>query len=287
MDRIETNCVSLAYEMIGPEDGDVVLAITGVIDTLLHWHPGLCWRLADAGYRTLRYDSRDCGRSTWLEGVPARADRPPYTLADLAGDAVGLLDGLGIAKAHVVGFSMGGCVGQVMAMEHPARVLSLVPLMSTSRAASLPPRHPDVARQGITRTAPIGNHAEAVGRLIAMLAVSDGSRYARTSEEKAMWADQLIVRGYNPAGVERHVLALHASPSYLDGLSAIRAPTTVIHADEDKYFSREHGEDLARRIPGARLEVIEGAGHAISNDLVPILAESLIRHLAWSKGRAK
>lgn len=285
MERIETNGVSLAFEMIGPETGEVILAITGVIDTLLHWHPGLCWRLADAGYRTLRYDSRDCGRSTWLEGAPCPDDAPPYTLSDLAKDAVGLLDALGIAKANVVGFSMGGCVAQVMAIEHPGRVQSLVPLMSTSRAADLPPRHPDVARQGITRAAPLTNHAQAVERLIAMLAVSDGSRYARTAEEKAMWADQLVARGYNPPGVERHVSALRASPSYLQRLGAIRVPTTVIHADEDKYFSREHGEDLARRIPGARLAVIEGAGHAISNDLVPALAALLIDHLAWSKGR--
>lgn len=282
--RIETNGVSLAYELVGPESGEVVLAITGVIDTLLHWHPGLCWRLADAGYRTLRYDSRDCGQSTWFDHAPAGDS--PYMLSDLAKDAVGLLDVLGISRAHVVGFSMGGCVGQVMAIEHPARVSSLVPLMSTSRAPELPPRHPDVARQGITRTAPIRSRAETVERLVAMLAVSDGSRYARTKDEKLNWADQLIVRGYNPPGVERHVLALGASPSYLDRLGSIRAPTTVIHADEDKYFSRAHGEDLARRIPGARLEIIEGAGHAISNDLVPRLAELLIGHLAWTKNRA-
>ena len=145
MDRIGTDGVELAYERIGPKNGEIILAITGVIETLLHWHPGPCWRLAIAGYRTLRYDARDGGRSTWF----------------------------------------------------------------------------------------------------------DGSRYARTPEEKAMWADLLVVRGCNSDGVERHVLALRASSSYLDRLRMIRAPTTVIQADEDKDFSRAQGDDLAGRIPGA------------------------------------
>jgi pimeloyl-ACP methyl ester carboxylesterase len=283
--RARIGPLELEWESIGPADGAPVLAITGVIDTLLHWHPGLCWRLADAGYRTVRYDARDCGRSTWLRD-PANADNPPYLLSDLAEDAEALLDAIGISRAHVIGFSLGGCVAQLLAADHPARVRSLVVLMSTSRAPGLPPRHPDVERAGIARQASAKSHAEAHGRLMGNLALSDGSRYARTAEEKTIWADQLLTRGYNPEGVARYVRAMRESPDFLERLGAIKAPTTVIHAAEDKYFSREHGEDLAWRIPGARLEMIEGAGHAISASLVPRLADLLIAHLARAKEAA-
>ena len=286
MGRAATNGIELEYEFIGPEQGEVVLAITGVIETLHHWPSGLCWRLADSGYRTLRYDARDCGRSTWLEatGVPTGPDAiPPYTLDDLAQDAIGLLDKLGITRAHLVGFSAGGCVAQILAARHPERLSSLIVFNSTSRAPGLPGRSPDALQNGGAWAQAGGSHQEAVDRIIPTLDQSDGTVYWRAPEEKQLWVDLLVARGYNPAGVARYRLAMQKSPPHHDLLGRIQAPTTIIHATEDKSFALEHGEDLARRIPGARLRAIEGAGHGMPVSLTPHLAELFIDHLNWSK----
>lgn len=272
--------VDLAYELSGPPRGEVAFVVSGLIDTIHHWPGGLIWRLADSGYRTLRFDTRDCGRSTWLNGRE-HAGQTAYSLSDLAADAAGLLEGLGIACAHVVGVSMGGCIAQILAAQRPALVRSLVPLFSTSRAPGLPPiGHPTVTPGPAD---PVKDGRDAEARLQAVLAHSDGSLHARSADEKRAWIDLLLARGYNPEGVGRQAAALRESPPHYDMLSAIRAPTTVIQAEEDKYFGRAHGEDLARRIPGARLEVIAGAGHAVSLSLLPILGELLLAHLARAR----
>ncbi|MFN0044768.1 MAG: alpha/beta hydrolase [Alphaproteobacteria bacterium] len=276
--------VELAYELSGPPRGEVAFIVSGLIDTIHHWPAGLVWRLADLGYRTLRFDTRDCGRSTWLNGggqAGPPAGQRAYSLSDLAADAAGLLDGLGIARAHVVGFSMGGCVAQILAAQRPELVTSLVPLFSTSRAPGLPP----IGRPMVTPSPadPVKDGRDAEARLQAVLAHSDGSLHARSADEKRIWIDLLLARGYNPEGVGRQGAAMRESPPHYEMLSAVRAPTTVIQAAEDKYFGRAHGEDLARRIPGARLEVIAGAGHAVSLSLLPILGELLLAHLARAR----
>jgi pimeloyl-ACP methyl ester carboxylesterase len=122
-----------------------------------------------------------------------------------------------------------------------------------------------------------------VARIIPTLDQSDGSVYARTPEEKQLWVDLLVAHGYNPAGVARYRSAMQKSPPHHDLLGRIAAPTTIIHAAEDKSFSLEHGEDLARRIPGARFRAIAGAGHGMPVSLTPRLADLMIDHLAWSK----
>ncbi|MBM3540412.1 MAG: alpha/beta hydrolase [Alphaproteobacteria bacterium] len=278
MARARVGRIDLAYDLTGPEDGEVVLVVSGLIDTLQHWPAGMVWRLAEAGYRTLRYDTRDCGQSTWLSGTGL-----VYTLDDLADDALDLLDALGIARAHVIGFSMGGCVAQIMAAKAPDRVASLVPFMSTSRAPGLPP----VQRSDFKPTTadPFKDGADAEARLQALLRHSDGSVHARSADEKRIWIDQLLARGYNPAGVARQSTAMRESAPHHERLAAIRAPTTVIQTEEDKYFNRAHGEDLARRVPGARLEVIPGAGHAFSLSLVPIVADLIRAHLSRARAR--
>ncbi len=278
MDRARVGGIELAHDLSGPGEGEVVLVVSGLIDTLQHWPAGMVWRLAEAGYRTLRYDTRDCGQSTWLSGTGL-----VYTLDDLADDALGLLDALGIARAHVVGFSMGGCVAQIMAAKAPGRVASLVPFMSTSRAPGLPP----VVRSDFKPTTadPFKDGADAEARLQALLRHSDGSVHARSADEKRVWIDQLLARGYNPAGVARQSAAMRESAAHHERLAAIRASTTVIQTEEDKYFNRIHGEDLARRIPGARLEVIPGAGHAFSLSLVPVVADLIRAHLSRARAR--
>jgi pimeloyl-ACP methyl ester carboxylesterase len=283
MPQARLGAIELAYDLSGPRDGDVVLVVSGLIDTLQHWPAGMVWRLAEAGCRTLRYDTRDCGQSTWFSGAGLSGAGLAYTLDDLADDALGLLDALGVARAHVVGFSMGGCVAQIMAAKAPDRVASLVPFMSTSRAPGLPP----VLRSDFKPTTadPYRNGADAEARLQALLRHSDGSVHARSADEKRIWIDQLLARGYNPAGVARQSAAMRESAPHHERLAGIRAPTTVIQTEEDKYFNRAHGEDLARRIPGARLEVVPGAGHAFSLSLVPIVADLILAHLSRARAR--
>jgi pimeloyl-ACP methyl ester carboxylesterase len=277
-ERIVTaNGVELCTEPFGDPSDPPVLLLAGIAGSMLWWDAAFCEMLAARGRFVIRYDQRDTGRSVaWEPG------RPDYTGADLVADAAGLLDAYRIAAAHVAGVSAGGALAQVLAVDHPDRVLSLV-LISTSPAvagdrAPLPGPAEELGRFFGTRPPDAGDRDAFAEYLVAYMRVLAGGR-RRFDEEAArdlVRRDMERARSYPSA--RNHELIDGAEPS--GGLADIHAPALVVHGGADPMFPLAHGEALARAIPGARLMVLDGAGHGVEPADWETLAAAIAAHTA-------
>ena len=283
----EAGEVELAYETFGDRADPAVLLIMGLGSQMIFWPDELCEALARSGHFVIRFDNRDAGRSTVLERhdppdlrrVAAGELDAPYLLGDMASDAIGLLDALGVDRAHVVGASLGGMVAQRVAIDHPERVLSLASIMSTTG-------DPDVGRPT----------PEAMAVLMTR-APDDRDGYVRsTLEARAVigsqppdrdrildLAERAYDRGYHPDGTARQFAAVVASPDRTPELRELSVPTVVIHGAEDGLIGASGGEATAAAIPGAELVVIEGMGH----DLPVWALERIAAALETNFSRAK
>ena len=297
MPKTEANGVAIEYDSFGSEDAEPVLLIAGLGAQMIGWTAPFCETLAAKGFRVIRFDNRDVGLSTHFSDAPvpvlaavaaarARGERPdvPYTLYDMADDAVGLLDALGIERAHIVGRSMGGMIAQLVASEHPQRTLTLTSIISTSGNPGLPPSTPE-AMAVLTQRPPDPSQDEA-GFLdhtvrAARVLASPGFPF----DEAAQRAQALAAakRAYDPAGFGRQFAAIVATGDRRARLNAIAAPTLVAHGDADPLIPLAGGEDTAANIPGAELRVLEGMGHEIPPGLYQTLAEVI----AGNAGRAR
>jgi pimeloyl-ACP methyl ester carboxylesterase len=297
--QVQANGITIAYESFGPSDRETVLLIMGNGTQLTAWPIELCEELVKRGYRVVIYDNRDVGLSTKFTeaGTPdvnavveARiAGKPsplPYTLDDMAKDAVGLLDALSIEKAHIVGVSMGGMIAQLVAADHPEHTLSLTSIMSTSGNPSIPfPAKPEAIAKmphGAAEDDREANIANAV-KTIQILA---GPVYP--PDEKRI--RDLVIRSMNRsadrAGMARHN-ALSALGLFEDRrakLKTIKAPTVVVHGAEDPLISVEGGKDTARNIPSAELRILPGMGHDLPIPLIGVIADAISS--AASRGEA-
>ena len=284
--RARVDGIELAYQSFGARDRETVLLLPGVGGAMREGPDPLARELVARGYRVVTYDSRDSGASTHMDGAgmpdwkAIRAaleagDPPPvaYTLKDLAADAVGLLDALGIPNAHIVGGSLGGMVAQVIAAEHPSRTLSLTSISSSSGNPALAPG-PAAALVGAAD--PEGD-AEAV--------MEHRMRLARLLESPGWRADEATLRARLSASMQRPrdsaAEARQGAAAAVAGdrrarLRAITAPTVVVHGDADALFPVENGRDTAAGIPGATLHVVAGMGHDLPDALVPLVAEDIV-----------
>lgn len=282
--------VEIAYIIHGSTDCPPFLAITGLVEGAAMWPAGFVDSVVGAGYCFVAFDNRDIGESTRVREAPpdmkeARAQlaagiRPdmPYSLHDLAADAVGLIDGLGLESVHLFGYSMGGYIAQSLAARHPERTRSLIAAMTSSRSPALPPVPDRVRRATIGLT----EHTDAetvIQRMIDFGAQTSGSRYSTTLAERRAFADAAMAAGFDPDSAARQQLAIFGTPPFGDELGRIKAPTTIVQGSDDCFFSIEHGEDLANRVPGARLKTINGAGHSLSESLVPEISRLVLEHL--------
>lgn len=284
--QIEANGIRIEVEDSGGS-GEPLLLIMGLGGQLIHWPPDFVEALAQAGYRVIRIDNRDAGLSQHLPelGVPNIAlaglqrvvgatPRPPYTLQDMAQDALGALDRLDIPRAHVVGMSMGGMIAQRMAIAAPERCATLTSIMSSSGARGLPGLQPRVLRVMLSK--PRGSDTEAVVRYYLNFFRAVGSpAYPVPEEAMRELILQTIARSYDPAGNLRQLAAILADTTRADELARVRCPTLVLHGDADPFVLIECGRDTARRIPDARFVAIEGGGH----DLAPQLCQQLLQHM--------
>ena len=274
--------VELAYESIGDPGDPAVLLVMGLGSQMIFWPDELCETLAAAGYHVIRFDNRDSGRSTVLEHhepppvprVLAGELEAPYLLADMAADAVGLLDALGIERAHVVGASLGGMIAQRIAIDHPERVLSLASIMSTTGDTAVGRPTPEAMAVLMTR------------------APADREGYIRTTlEARAVigsqppdrdrildLAQRAYERGYHPEGTARQFAAVVASPDRTPELRELDVPTTVIHGAADPLIGVSGGEATAAAIPDAELVVIENMGHDLPPWAVERIAAALLRN---------
>jgi pimeloyl-ACP methyl ester carboxylesterase len=298
MPQIRANGIDIEYENFGRVGDPTILFIMGFAAPLPLWPESLFNQLAARGFRVIRYDNRDIGKSTHLLAQPAPVAQEiyaklmagqlapvPYTLDDMAADAVGLLDALGIARAHIVGASMGGMIAQLVAINHPAKTKSLTSIMSTTGRRGLPPAKPEAMTALMTPPAGTGrqNLIDAAVRVAAALG-SPGYPY-REAEIRARAERSVDWAPYEPTGIARQLAAIIVAQPRNDRLKSVMAPSLVFHGDSDPLFAVEHAADTANSIPGAELVIVPGMGHNCCEALVPVYLDHIGGFAAKVEGR--
>ncbi|MFK4003284.1 alpha/beta fold hydrolase [Qipengyuania sp. NPDC077563] len=290
MPKATANGIEIHYEEQGDPSAPAMLLIMGFGAQLTLWPDELVDELAGKGFRVIRYDNRDIGLSHKFDGVKAPGlvkmtvmgklglmPKVPYTLADMAADAVGLLDALGIAKAHIVGASMGGMIAQHVAAKYPDRCLSFTQVFSTTGNPRLPAAKKEALQALVTR--PKSDEEEALVEHGIMLARTIGSPGYPSAEERLRDRTLTSVRrNYYPEGPTRHLSAIVADGDRSAMLREITVPTLVLHGEDDPLVPCEGGRDTAACIPGARLKTIPGWGHDLPLELVDELAGEIAAH---------
>ncbi len=291
MQRVKANNVELACETFGKPSGEAILLIAGLGTQMIRWTTPFCLELAGRGYRVIRFDNRDAGCSTHLSHhappdfaalaaalMAGRAPDVPYTLHDMAADAVGLLDALAIDRAHVVGRSMGGMIAQIMACEHAGRVGSLTSIMSSTGNPALPQPAPDVMAM-MTRPAPdpVSDEAGYLAHGLAFARRIAGGRYPFDEDAARDLILEEARRSRDRGGFARQIAAIAVAGDRRARLARVTAPTLVIHGGEDPLIPPAGGEDTAASIPDAELMLVEGMGHDLPPQLYGAVAEAIDR----------
>ncbi len=291
MSKVRANGITLAFEDTGEADRPAVLLVMGLGMQLVAWPQPFVDALHQAGFRVIRFDNRDIGLSQHFDhlGVPnlmvetfrhrvGLAVHAPYTLQDMAADSLGLLDALGVPQAHVVGVSMGGMIAQRMALAAPERVLSLTSIMSSSGARYLPGPKSQVLRAMLSRPQRGGEEALVDYSVkFFKLIGSPGFPLDETAfRERILLATR---RSFHPAGTMRQMVAIAADTRRADELARLKLPTLVVHGKDDPLVPFACGQDVARRISGARLVPVDGMGHDLPPGVVERILQPLVPHL--------
>jgi proline iminopeptidase len=291
MPSLNANGIRIAFDTAGDPKAPPLLLISGLGLQLMAWPDEFVEGLVELGFYVIRFDNRDCGLSTkfehagipnlglaWLKAKLHWPIRPPYTLEDMADDAVGVLSALGVARAHVVGVSMGGMIAQLMAARFPSRVLSLTSIMSSSGRRGLPGPTPAVRRAMLRQPKPGVDADGLVEHGVRLLQAIGSPTYPTPEKQLRRRVARSLRRNCCPGGVVRQILAVAASGDRTPLLHSIAAPTLVIHGAADPMVPLACGADTANAIPGARLEVIEGMGHDLPTQLLERLLALIDAH---------
>ncbi|WP_421933116.1 alpha/beta fold hydrolase [Phenylobacterium sp.] len=270
MPKARNGDVAIEYEVFG-EGPETILLINGLGSQKTRWPEAFCAKLAAKGYRAVRFDNRDTGLSTWFE--PGQA----YTLSDMAADAMAVLDAVGAAKAHVAGVSMGGMIGQVVAIEHPERTLSLTSIMSATGGPGTMDSTPAAA--AVLSTPPPNPQADfeafvAHGVNNALTIGSPGYPWPQGALRERVIAEH--GRAFNPTGSTRQMAAIRAYGDRTERLKALKLPTIVLHGADDPLVPLAGGQATAAAIPGSELRVIAGMGHDLPPALFDIVADAIL-----------
>lgn len=291
------NGIDICYEIFGDAGAEPMLLIMGLGAQMILWDDEFCRELAARGFRVIRFDNRDIGQSGKLTGgkpltplellklrffrIPVAA---PYRLRDMAEDSTGLMDALGIKSAHVVGASMGGMIAQEIAISFPQRVRSLTSIMSTTGNPRVPP--PTREAVAMLMAPPPTTREEYRKRFAQTWKVLRVGSFPLDEARDLERAERTFERGLNPAGVARQFRAILASGSRKQRLHAVKAPTLVIHGTVDPLVRPEGGKDTAASIPGARLLMIEGMGHALPIPMWPQIIDAIDKHAHGAASKA-
>jgi pimeloyl-ACP methyl ester carboxylesterase len=298
MTSVRSNGISLHCDSFGAIDGEAIVLIAGLGTQMIRWPVPLCEDLAARGYRVIRFDNRDAGLSTHFSecAVPdfaamaaalARGQRPdvPYTLHDMAADTVGLLDALSIARANLVGRSMGGMIAQLVASDHAPRVMSLTAIMSSTGNPALPSADADVMAM-LTRPAPnpFADEAGFLAHSLGFARCIAGPGYPFDEEAHRAQIRAETARAWHPTGFGRQIAAIAATGDIRSRLTKIKAPTLVMHGTHDRLFPPACGEDIAANVAGADLMLIDGMGHDLPPGLYRQVGDAIAALAARSAG---
>lgn len=297
MARTKANGIEIEYETAGNRNDPALLLVMGLGAQLTIWPDALVDGLARQGFFVIRFDNRDTGLSTdfgsWgIPNIPEAIGKvmkgekvdAPYLLKDMAADAVGLLDALGIDKAHMVGASMGGMIVQIVAGQFADRTRSMVSIYSTSGRPGLPPGKPEALAmltlqpEGPAREQRIA-HSMKLRRVIA------GSGYPIPEAELRAFVEKNVDRRWYPEGSARQYLSVIASGDRVELLKTIKVPTLVLHGEEDPLLPVECGRDVARLVPGAEIETYSGWGHDFPGQMIPTLVDRIAGFCKAAQGR--
>ena len=276
--------ITLEYETMESPQDPALLLVMGFTAQMIAWPDGFCSALVDHGFHVIRFDNRDCGLSSRLDGqVPdlegamaaaftgTPAPPVPYTLSDMAADAVGLLDHLGIDAAHVVGASMGGMIAQTIAIEHPTRTSSLTSIMSMTGEIEFGSPAPEAAE--VLLAVPSEDRDTYIAESVRSAVW--GSRRYFDPEETRVQAARAYDRAFYPEGAGRQLAAIYASGSRADGLARVAVPSLVIHGRDDTLITPPGGTRTAELIPGATLLYVADMGHDLPAPLWPLLTGAI------------
>ena len=293
MPNVMANRIQIEYDTFGSPLSRPLLLIMGLSFQMVIWDEELCNQLAKQGLYVIRFDNRDVGLSSKIDeaGEPNLMEvltayqqgeevKIPYTLDDMADDAIGLLDALSIEKAHICGASMGGSIAQIMAIRYPSRVLSLISMFSSPRGPldpELPQGKPEV--MGLVVSPPPAERGANIEHVTNILRTMVGSKMPPDEQLLRRGAERSYDRCYHPQGIARQAVAVMTAGNRTQALKSVTAPTLVIHGSEDPILPVEHGKATAEAISGADLLIIEGMGHGWSNPEVwPRLVDAIAAH---------
>lgn len=293
---LQSNNVQLNYQTFGHHKDETILLIAGLGSQMIYWSVAFCLQLAEKGFHVIRFDHRDVGLSTHLDHLtaPSFSDLVdamtagkqitiPYTLDDMVEDTIGLLDGLAIDQAHVIGRSMGGMIAQLLASKYPQRVSSLTSIMSSTGNPDLPTAKTDVM-QLLTQATPKPqvDFDQYIAHKIKLAQRIASPAFPFDQEAMTALFVEEYHRGYNPDGFKRHLTAIAATGDLRTRIAKITVPTLVIHGTDDVLIPIECGEDTAKSIASAKFLAIEGMGHDIPNALysqiITAAYQNLTRH---------
>ncbi|MDR2305854.1 MAG: alpha/beta fold hydrolase [Paucimonas sp.] len=288
--RVELGELSLVYQSVGAPRDPALLLVMGLGGQLIHWPDDVVEALCRQGFRVIRYDNRDVGLSRWNQ-LPASANltvellryklglpvAAPYTLTDMAGDGLKLMDALQVRQFHVLGVSMGGMIAQRIAAMAPERVRSLTLVMTSSGAAGLPAPNPALVQLLARRNAP--NREVAIEQQADLLAALGSPQVKDERTVLLRQAAQAYDRAFNPEGVKRQIIAILAEPSRVELLNQLRVPTLVVHGTADPLLPVMHGVHLAAHIQGSQLRLIPGLAHRFQEPFKAPLLGAVLPYL--------
>jgi pimeloyl-ACP methyl ester carboxylesterase len=299
MPQVRTNGIDIEYESFGRDSDPLILFIMGLGAQLIFWPESLCHGLAAKGFRVVRFDNRDIGKSTHLDACAApnfgeliqevtagRIPKVPYCLSDMADDALGLMSALGVERAHIVGGSMGGMIAQLIAINEPTRTKSLSSIMSTTGRRDLPQGDPAALVR--LATGPASSRREdLIENGVNLRHALAGPGFPSSEAEIRALVERVVDRApYDPAGVARQCAAVVAASPRNVLLNSVRCPALVLHGDTDPLFPVAAGKDTADSIPGAELVIVPGMGHGVSESLVPVFLKRIGDFVTKAEGLA-
>jgi pimeloyl-ACP methyl ester carboxylesterase len=277
--------IELCYQTFGDSADEPMLLVMGLATQMTFWDREFCAMLARRGYFVIRFDNRDVGRSSrgkgrvnrrmLIQAFAGRRARAPYSLHDLAGDAFGLLDHLGIDSAHLVGVSMGGMIVQTMTLDEPHRVRSLTSIMSTTGKRTVGWQHPRLIPAMLRPIKP-GRDAYADAS-VAMWHMIGSPGFPRHEERTRELAVEAYDRGVSASGALRQMMAILTQPNRATALRDVAVPTLVVHGMADRMVHVSGGRATAAAVPGAELLLVDGMGHDLPPDLYPTLVDAICR----------